>query len=340
VAVRLLALAAFLAALGGLTAVVLAGGAGGQSIPDDESTTESETVTTTLEALPSPPRPTVRWRSRPLGVAVTHPVDWTLRLGGGSTCFALDAPGAAIRAVELLGAGRPRARLLPVGPQVVSRHGRVIAVEVSLEPGAAPAVAAAAEQAAASIELARSGRCHPPAADQIRWRASRPVGLPHAGRLRNAVQLPPEGRHYFTWDPVLHRSPDRGWRRWGTDGVVRASLAIVEAFAAAHPDAARLGIGDLSRPRGGYFGPKHASHQNGLDVDFYYPRKDRKERPPKTASQVDRRLAQDLVNRFVAAGATRIFVGPNVGLTGPPRIVQRLWNHDNHLHARFPAWRA
>jgi murein endopeptidase len=114
----------------------------------------------------------------------------------------------------------------------------------------------------------------------------------------------------------------------------------VDAFAAAHPDAPRVGIGDLSRPRGGDFGPKHVSHQNGLDVDVYYPRKDREERPPKTASQVDRRLAQDLVDRFVAAGATDVFVGPNVRLTGPSRIVQRLPNHDNHLHARFPPWRA
>jgi hypothetical protein len=28
-------------------------------------------------------------------------------------------------------------------------------------------------------------------------------------------------------------------------------------------------------------------------------------------------------------------VGPNTGLTGPSGVVQVLWNHDNHLHARF-----
>jgi murein peptide amidase A len=31
----------------------------------------------------------------------------------------------------------------------------------------------------------------------------------------------------------------------------------------------------------------------------------------------------------------RIFVGPNTGLTGPPRIVQALAHHDNHLHVRI-----
>jgi murein endopeptidase len=110
---------------------------------------------------------------------------------------------------------------------------------------------------------------------------------------------------------------------------------IAREFAAAHPRAARLGIGDLSRPHGGYFGPKHATHQNGLDVDVYYPRRDRRERPPLRVSQIDVALAQDLVDRFVAAGVELVYVGPNTPLTGPPGVVIPLWNHDNHLHVRI-----
>jgi murein endopeptidase len=99
-------------------------------------------------------------------------------------------------------------------------------------------------------------------------------------------------------------------------------------------------VGDLSRPHGGDFGPQfgyigHASHQNGLDVDVYYPRADGRERAPKYASQINRRLSQELVNRFVRAGAVVIFVGPNTGLTGPPGVVYPLVNHDNHLHVRI-----
>jgi len=181
----------------------------------------------------------------------------------------------------------------------------------------------------------------PPAVEpEISWRDSRAIGLPYAGRLVRGVQFPAAWPHLFTWDPLLHRSPNRSWRRWGTDGLVRVTLRVVRAYAAAHPGAPPVGIGDLSRPRGGYFGPKHASHQNGLDVDVYYPRKDRLERPPKTAVQVDRRLAQALVDGFVAAGAGKVFVGPNVGLHGPRGVVHELAHHDNHLHARFPRWRA
>jgi murein endopeptidase len=169
----------------------------------------------------------------------------------------------------------------------------------------------------------------------VQWRASSALGTPSAGRLVRGVQLPASGPRYFTWDPLLHRRPDRPGRRWGTDFLVRKVLGVVAGFSATHPSAPRVGIGDLSRRHGGPFGPRHASHQNGLDVDVYYPRSDRRERPPRVAAQIDHRLAQNLVDRFVAAGASLVFVGPNTGLTGPPGVVEVLWNHDNHLHARF-----
>jgi hypothetical protein len=70
-------------------------------------------------------------------------------------------------------------------------------------------------------------------------------------------------------------------------------------------------------------------------VDVYYPRADGRERAPRWASQIDRRLSQELVNRFVDAGAVTVFVGPNTGLTGPAGVVAPLVNHDNHLHVRI-----
>jgi murein endopeptidase len=178
--------------------------------------------------------------------------------------------------------------------------------------------------------------------EAIRWRRSTAVGSPAAGRLIRGVRLPAERPTFFTWDPVLKRSPNRPWRRWGTDRLVRILLDVAREFRAAHPRAPRLAIGDLSRPRGGDFGRRfgpigHASHQNGLDADIYYPRADRRERAPRRASQIDRRLSQELVDRFLAKGADVIFVGPRTGLTGPAGRVQELVNHDNHLHVRIRA---
>ena len=174
-----------------------------------------------------------------------------------------------------------------------------------------------------------------PAPEPIAWRESRAIGLPYAGRLKAGVRLPAEDAGYFTWDPVRNTTPNRSWRRYGTDRLVRTLLDVLGEFQDAHPDAPRVGIGDLSRPRGGGFSPLHASHQNGLDVDVYYPRLDRRERAPMRPAQIDRPLAQDLVDRFVDVGAQFVFVGHRTGLRGPRRVVQAIPLHDNHLHVRL-----
>jgi murein endopeptidase len=194
------------------------------------------------------------------------------------------------------------------------------------------------------IALAIAALSLPPApAPQpaIDWHHSVAIGTPGAGSLRNGVQLPPEGPTWFTWDPVLKRSPNRGWRRWATAHTISTTIHVLNDFHRRHPRAQPVGVGDLSLPEGGYFGPEvgggigHATHQNGLDADVYYPRVDRKLKPPDRVDQVDVERAQELVDMFVAAGATTVYVGPNLPLTGPPDVVHPLVNHDNHLHASF-----
>jgi murein endopeptidase len=201
-------------------------------------------------------------------------------------------------------------------------------------PPAAPQPVPATPGATAGIEQAEG--------DGIQWRRSSPLGKPFAGRLVHGVQLPAEGTGFFTWDPIKKLSPNRAWRRWAADTTLRTLLRVVAEFRAANPDAPRVAIGDLSRPRGGDFGPRygkpgHASHQNGLDIDLYYPRLDRLERAPTRVGQVDQRLAQDLVDRFVRAGAVYVFVGPNTRLRGPSKRVEKLTHHDDHMHIRLPA---
>ncbi len=46
-------------------------------------------------------------------------------------------------------------------------------------------------------------------------------------------------------------------------------------------------------------------------------------------------MSQDLVDRFLAAGAQMVFVGPKVGLRGPRERVVKLAHHDDHLHLRI-----
>ncbi|HVM17519.1 MAG TPA: penicillin-insensitive murein endopeptidase [Gaiellaceae bacterium] len=256
-----------------------------------------------------------------------------LTLGGGAVVVAvtlLRAPAPAIAS----GGALVASPLPQLAPHAVPAADRIRTPIPRLEPKVDPVLAARE-----ALESA------------IAWRPSRPLGSPNAGTLGDGVVLPREGVHFFTWDPFRWRTPSPASRRHGTDRLVRTVLGVVRAYARANPDAPRVGIGDLSRPEGGpfdarfgvvgEFGPArgylgHVSHQNGLDVDVYYPRVDGAERAPDRLEDVDRVLAQQLVDLFVAAGAEFVFVGPRTGLTGPPGVVQPLARHDDHLHVRLP----
>lgn len=194
----------------------------------------------------------------------------------------------------------------------------------------------------ASLTTDAGPRLPPPM--QVPQVGSIAVGATNGGRLVNGLELPGTGPDWITYDPIRHRVPNRAERRWGTDRLLAYLLYVLRDYRLANAGAPPVVIGDLSRPHGGAFGSDfgglgHVSHQNGLDVDVYYPRVDRALAPPGTVADVDRVLAQDLVSRFVAAGAQHAFVGLRVGLGGPPGVVQAIEHHDDHVHVRIANWR-
>ena len=166
------------------------------------------------------------------------------------------------------------------------------------------------------------------------------LGVPWCGHLRSGVPLAAQSGDFFTWDMPKRRNPNQQWRRYGTRRLIDVLHGVTSAYRRAHPGAARVGIADLSLPRGGPFGSDygglgHLSHQNGLDADVLYPRRDRAESPPSRPGQIDRAAAQELVDRFVAAGAQRVFVGVGLGLKGRLGVVQAIPHHLDHLHVRI-----
>jgi murein endopeptidase len=209
----------------------------------------------------------------------------------------------------------------------VPATGRLTAAALALA-----ALAAVAAQAAPLQE--------PVAPPAVPARHSVAVGTPSHGRLVRGVEFPVSGPDHLTWDNVYKRVPNRAWRRWGTTKLVTTVLTVLHEFRLAHPEAPKVLVGDLSREHGGPFGSSfgglgHFSHQNGRDADIYYPRIDRLPLEPTRVEQIDHGLAQDLVRRFVEAGAVKVYVGPHTDLTGPTRIVQKLAHHDNHFHVRI-----
>jgi hypothetical protein len=170
---------------------------------------------------------------------------------------------------------------------------------------------------------------------EIEWHHARSIGLPYGGSLIDGTQLPVEGPNWVTWNPITDSRPNVPARLYGNERTIRAIVLVTKAYREAHPKASRVVIGDISRTHGGTM-DDHLSHQNGLDVDVYFPRLDRELRAPRTTGEIDHRLAQDLLNRFVAAGAQMIFVGYSTRLHGPASVVMHWPGHDYHMHVRFP----
>jgi len=170
--------------------------------------------------------------------------------------------------------------------------------------------------------------------------ASRALGSPSHGRLLCGRQLRAQGTGLRTWDFPLARSPNRPERRWGTAKLIRRIEWVARRWQARHPLGARLLVGDLSRPRGGPFtarfgGIGHTSHQNGLDVDLYYPRTDGLEREAFRPSQVDRRRARELVELITRSRPQLMFVGCRIGLRATKRVRHLCTAHENHVHVRY-----
>lgn len=65
-------------------------------------------------------------------------------------------------------------------------------------------------------------------------------------------------------------NPDHAW---GGPTLVNGLIAAAGAWAAAHPDAPAVRIGDLSLPEGGAM-PSHVTHQHGGDADLFLLRSD------------------------------------------------------------------
>jgi hypothetical protein len=170
---------------------------------------------------------------------------------------------------------------------------------------------------------------------EIAWRNATSEGLWFGGRLVDGTQLPIEGPDWVTWNPVTDSVPNAPHRLYGNERTIRTIISVIEEYRAANPDAPRVVVGDISFEHGGPM-EAHVSHQNGLDVDIYYPRLDGGLRAPRLTRAIDLRLSQDLLDRFIAAGAHMVFVGYQTDLRGPEKIVIPYPNHEDHMHVRFP----
>ncbi|MBX2810985.1 MAG: penicillin-insensitive murein endopeptidase [Myxococcales bacterium] len=109
----------------------------------------------------------------------------------------------------------------------------------------------------------QTGRCDPD--------PTRPTGTPHSGQLSGALNLPDDGDGYVHF--LGSDSADQD--DWGS---LQTLTCIEQVGRQLRENNLLLNVGDISLRGGGHF-PPHASHQNGLDIDLRYIRKDRRSVP-------------------------------------------------------------
>lgn len=161
------------------------------------------------------------------------------------------------------------------------------------------------------------------------------TGQPAGGALLRGVNLVDEG------DGYVHL---RGTDPVDTDDW--ATLALVNCLEAVGREAktldVRLTVNDLSRRPGGRFQP-HRSHQNGLDVDVRYVRRDGRVAPldiRQSPGAYDAVLTQALMQSFIRqCDVSVIFADlPSLNFTNDevdrPVLVQAP-GHTNHFHVRL-----
>ena len=186
--------------------------------------------------------------------------------------------------------------------------------------GCALALGAAAQQAAG-------------AAPRCQQHPSRSIGTPDDGRLVAGVLFPAQGRDHVSWNVREQRSGGLDRTRWGDCRVVRAVLGGLAAYRRRSPHAPRVAVGDMSLRHGGDI-DGHTTHENGREIDLFFPRRDRDLREPDTDAQVDLELARSLVEAMLHAGASRVLIGPDIDIATPRHVIRRP-QYAEHMHVMF-----
>jgi murein endopeptidase len=153
------------------------------------------------------------------------------------------------------------------------------------------------------------------------------------------------GYVYYPGDTQIPGSDTYGSPDWAH----RTIKEVGALWYAAHPSAAPLQTGDISKVGGGPWLSEHpgGSHQNGLNIDMRYVRTDAKAESLNLlteASFYDKALTVELINLWISTGrvqslivhpASQITAGDVPGATLSIETPSSNPKHHNHIHLRL-----
>ena len=148
----------------------------------------------------------------------------------------------------------------------------------------------------------------------VRWHRATSVGLPYGGHLVNGTQLPVHGPDWVTWDPSRTASRTSRTGSMATSTRLNDHLRL-PGVPFRQPDCAaprrrRHQLSERRHDGRARLTPERARRRHLLPAARQAPERADRHEPDRPSS------GQDLLNRFVAAGAQMVFVGY---FDGPPR---------------------
>jgi peptidoglycan hydrolase-like protein with peptidoglycan-binding domain len=157
-----------------------------------------------------------------------------------------------------------------------------------------------------------------------------PAAIPKTLSTSTSVDavLPSSGIGYTTYN----REPG-GADQFGRAKTIRNIQALGELWSNKHPGQV-VAVGDISRKGGGPF-PPHATHKDGLDVDFRPLTNNGANEPTNTgAANFSHEKTRELI-LLIRENFDVEVVFFNDRLTIKEGITRQAKGHDNHLHVRF-----
>lgn len=152
-------------------------------------------------------------------------------------------------------------------------------------------------------------------------------GTPNDGSMVNSVII-------YDSTGVVYSGSNANYKYSGNK--IRDVLySLAEVWHSSNPDGPRIQINVISAQEGGDIG--HSSHQNVLDFDIRYVRKDSTEGPLQLpSSNYDQTRTQDLIDLFIDTGKIDIiFTCADANLSSSKINTNYSSTHKDHMHIRF-----
>lgn len=148
-----------------------------------------------------------------------------------------------------------------------------------------------------------------------------------ADTQRDFMLLPPQGSGYYHFGGSDRIDEDA----WGLPETIACIELVGEIWHARYPEGPRLGIGDISRRRGGRF-PPHREHRNGLDIDVRPVHRSAEARAWVKLDAYDAARTAEAIELFRQTCTVEVILFNDRKLAKTYDYVETARGHDNHFH--------